>query len=198
MFSQEHLRKSLWKAALLSTNSPLDLLYGKTHIQSDYLHFDFAFTARHTTNSFLIICCILFTVHIYTYSMKNRGPVLHYFHTFLDKVIFSRFNQNSALVVLAKLIIDQALFAPLFTSLYFYLIVLMKDEKLKSTTRKLQYELWPIMKSNWTVWIPANFIGYYLVPLELRVLWNNIVGLFWTAYLIGRVADGSQARRNWE
>ena len=41
MFSQEHSRKSLWKAVLLSMNSPSDLLYGKIHIQIDHLHFDF-------------------------------------------------------------------------------------------------------------------------------------------------------------
>ena len=117
-----------------------------------------------------------------------RGPILHYFHTFLDKVVFRGANQQSIPVIIAKVILDQALFAPAFTALYFYVQALMHDRSLKHTTRKLQDELLPIMKSNWSVWIPANVVGYAFVPLRLRVLWGNIVSIFWTAYLISQVS----------
>lgn len=50
-------------------------------------------------------------------------------------------------------------------------------------------ELAGIMRSNWSVWVPANFINYLLIPLELRVLFGSVVAFFWNAYLIARASQ---------
>lgn len=117
-----------------------------------------------------------------------RGPVIHYFHTFLDKVVFRGMEQSSPLVVVGKLAIDQLLFAPVFTALYFVLRGLTEDRGLATTSKKLRRELWGIMCSSWAVWVPANFVSYLAIPLELRVLFGNVVGLFWNAFLIAKVS----------
>lgn len=116
-----------------------------------------------------------------------RGPLIHFFHTLLDRVIFRHSNQSSVRVILSKLLLDQFLFAPAFTALYFYLRGLAEDRALDATTRKLRVELPGILRKNWSVWIPANLINYWLVPLELRVLYGSCVAVFWNAYLIARV-----------
>lgn len=92
------------------------------------------------------------------------------------------------MVVIGKLAIDQILFAPMFTSLYFYVKGLAEDKDLGTTTDKLKKELVGIMKSNWSVWVPANFVNYLLIPLELRVLFGSVVAFFWNAYLISKVS----------
>lgn len=123
-----------------------------------------------------------------TIGLVLRGPLIHTFHNFLDKVVFKGRNQSSPAVVVGKLVIDQFLFAPLFTSLYFYVRGLAEDRGLAVTTQKLRKELPDIMRSNWSVWVPANFINYLFVPLELRVLFGSVVSFFWNAYLISRAS----------
>eukprot|EP00188_Purpureofilum_apyrenoidigerum_P000698 Plantae.Rhodophyta-Purpureofilum_apyrenoidigerum.ctg13263.p1 GENE.Plantae.Rhodophyta-Purpureofilum_apyrenoidigerum.ctg13263~~Plantae.Rhodophyta-Purpureofilum_apyrenoidigerum.ctg13263.p1 ORF type:complete len:208 (-),score=40.90 Plantae.Rhodophyta-Purpureofilum_apyrenoidigerum.ctg13263:118-741(-) len=125
-----------------------------------------------------------------------RGPVVHYFHTLLDKVIFRNVNQKSKLVVLAKVVLDQVVFAPLFISLYFYVSGLLDDKKFSEITKKIKKELFTVMKGNWSVWVPANIIGYAVIPLNLRVLWGNVINIFWTAYLISTVQGKKSKTKN--
>lgn len=114
--------------------------------------------------------------------------MIHAFHTFLDKVVFKGKKQTSPWVVVGKLAIDQLLFAPLFTSLYFYVRGLSEDRSLAITTAQLKEELGGIMQKNWTLWVPANFINYLVIPLELRVLFGSVVAFFWNAYLISQAS----------
>jgi protein Mpv17 len=90
--------------------------------------------------------------------------------------------------VLAKLVIDQFLFSPVFISAYMYLNGLMTDVPLRVTTARLRRELFGILKSNWVIWVPANFVSYYWVPVELRVAFGSVVGVIWTAILISKIS----------
>mmetsp|Transcript_13115 Transcript_13115/g.32387 ORF Transcript_13115/g.32387 Transcript_13115/m.32387 type:complete len:202 (+) Transcript_13115:101-706(+) len=121
-----------------------------------------------------------------------RGPVVHYFHTFLDKVVFRKTNQSSPAVVIGKLALDQVIFAPLYTALYFFITGAMEDMPVAQTRRKVSKMLLSVMKSNWTVWVPVNLVSYALIPLELRVLFGNIVSIFWTAFLIRKVKGSAR------
>mmetsp|Transcript_10146 Transcript_10146/g.14654 ORF Transcript_10146/g.14654 Transcript_10146/m.14654 type:complete len:202 (-) Transcript_10146:190-795(-) len=123
-----------------------------------------------------------------------RGPLVHWFHTFLDKVVFRRANQKNKIVVIAKVILDQLIFAPIFISLYFYLSGIMSEKKISDISKSIKKDLWRILKGNWGVWVPANVIGYGLIPLNLRVLWGNIINIFWTAYLITKVNKKSAVK----
>lgn len=111
---------------------------------------------------------------------------MHFFHEFLESVVFKGRRQTALSVVLGKMAIDQFLFSPVFTLLYFYMRALAEDRSLASTTDVLRRDFMGIMKSSWAVWIPANFLNYLLIPVDLRVLFGNLVGFFWNAYLIIR------------
>jgi hypothetical protein len=128
-------------------------------------------------------------LHELTIGLVLRGPVIHSFHTFLETVVFGGVRDHSApLVVLAKLVIDQFLFSPVFISAYMYLNGLMTDVPLRVTTARLRRELFGILKSNWVIWVPANFVSYYWVPVELRVAFGSVVGVIWTAILISKIS----------
>ncbi|PXF48434.1 Peroxisomal membrane protein 2 [Gracilariopsis chorda] len=127
-------------------------------------------------------------MHELTIGLVLRGPLIHAFHNFLDKVVFKGAKQTSPTVVLGKLIIDQFIFAPIFTSLYFYFRALSEDRSVATTTKRLKSELLGIMKKNWSLWVPANFINYMVIPLELRVLFGSVVAFFWNAYLISQAS----------
>lgn len=120
------------------------------------------------------------------YVFEGSGPLVHFFHDFLETVVFKGKRQSSVPVVVGKMAMDQFLFSPIFTVLYFYLRALADDQSLAATTTLLKRDLLGIMKSSWMVWIPANFLNYLLIPVDLRVLFGNLVGFFWNAYLIAR------------
>jgi len=130
-----------------------------------------------------------------TMGLVIRGPLNHWFHMFLDRVVFRKArNQFAPAVVIGKLILDQFVFSPLFISLYFIVNGLMQDQPIAHSVAKIRKTLLSVMLKNWSVWIPANAISYALVPLNLRVLYGNVISIFWTAYLIKQV-DGAKVSR---
>lgn len=39
------------------------------------------------------------------------------------------------------------------------------------------------VQANWKLWPLANFISFAFVPLELRVLFGNVVSVGWSVYV---------------
>mmetsp|Transcript_6078 Transcript_6078/g.12942 ORF Transcript_6078/g.12942 Transcript_6078/m.12942 type:complete len:223 (-) Transcript_6078:805-1473(-) len=128
-----------------------------------------------------------------TMGLVIRGPLIHWFHLFLDRVVFRKArNQFAPAVVIGKLVLDQFVFSPLFISLYFILNALMLDQPVSDAIKKIRKTLVSVLVKNWSVWIPANAISYAVIPLNLRVLYGNIVSIFWTAYLIKHVGGDTE------
>jgi hypothetical protein len=48
---------------------------------------------------------------------------------------------------------------------------------------KLRADLGTIVKSNWTLWVPFQFINFRFVPGNLQVLAANVVALVWNVYM---------------
>lgn len=39
------------------------------------------------------------------------------------------------------------------------------------------------VRSNWILWVPANFVNFRFVPVPLQVAFSNFVALFWNTYV---------------
>ena len=48
---------------------------------------------------------------------------------------------------------------------------------------KLKRDLFPAIKANWALWIPAQFINFRFVPPNLTVLSANVTALVWNTYM---------------
>jgi len=118
-----------------------------------------------------------------------RGPFVHYWFIVLEE-IFARLGygskkaSNSMPVVLAKVFLDQATFSPAYNLFYFYVIGLMEGRTLQYIHDKISREFLLVMMMNYKVWPLVNVLNFKYVPANLRVLFGNIVGIFWTAYVI--------------
>lgn len=44
-------------------------------------------------------------------------------------------------------------------------------------------QLLPSLAANWALWIPAQAANFTLVPLDLRILYVNVISIAWTAYI---------------
>ncbi|XP_061624336.1 uracil DNA glycosylase a isoform X6 [Phyllopteryx taeniolatus] len=58
-----------------------------------------------------------------------------------------------------------------------------KANGLDDFIKKIRGSYWTALKINWKVWTPFQFVNVNFVPVEFRVLFANMIALFWYAYL---------------
>nr|CCA18668.1 conserved hypothetical protein [Albugo laibachii Nc14] len=112
-------------------------------------------------------------------------PILHQWYLFLAR----NFAGAGKQAIAKRLIMDQFLFAPSFLPVFFTMLLTLEG-RFDKVSSKLHQEWWPTIKTNWIVWIPAQLINFGFVPGNLQVLFANVIGLFWNAYL-SYVSHGS-------
>eukprot|EP00913_Durusdinium_trenchii_P031445 g29440.t1 len=69
-------------------------------------------------------------------------------------------------------------------------IILNENMSIKD---ELQRNFWTVQRGNFAVWAPANLISYKFIPPRLRVLFANIVAVFWMLFLIWKTSKRRSA-----
>ncbi|KAL4636115.1 peroxisomal membrane protein 2 isoform X1 [Arapaima gigas] len=114
-----------------------------------------------------------------SYGFCVTGPVSHYFYQLLELLV-----PSSVPYCMAKrLLLDRLVFAPAFLLLFYVVMNVLEGNKLPALQDKLRASYWPALKMNWKVWTPFQFVNINFVPVQFRVLFANLVALFWYAYL---------------
>jgi Mpv17 / PMP22 family len=133
---------------------------------------------------------------------------LHFWWNALEVLVAARLPLHAAASrtsrlsnALVKVVIDQSLAAPLYTYAYYVVTNFLgkayaasrsdqapsdrPDMKaiLTETHEKAQTMLWPTMMQHYKLWPAVHFVNFYAVPLQHRVLVQNTVLVFWSAYL---------------
>jgi len=108
----------------------------------------------------------------------SLGLVCHYWYHYLD-----RFLPGYTLrVAMKKLVLDQFIASPLCIATFFltlgYLEGTSKEEFIKETKQKAI----KLYVADWMVWPPAQFINFYLLPYQYRVLFDNTISLGYDIY----------------
>ncbi|ETV94769.1 hypothetical protein H310_11725 [Aphanomyces invadans] len=116
------------------------------------------------------------------------APTLHVWYGFLNRVV----SGTAATAVATRLALDQFVFAPTFLASFFGVLLVVSPNSDDATSGpslsvrfqdKLNRDWWSAVQTNWVVWIPAQLLNFGLVPPALQVLFSNVVGLFWNAYM---------------
>ena len=108
------------------------------------------------------------------------GPVTHYWYGILFKVVNI---QDPILGLLARIIIDAIVFSPVTVSGYFLWRSMLEGSGFKGAQQKIQAKLKSTVIGAWKFWPAANIINFSVVPFQYRVLYMNVLSLFWTGYL---------------
>ncbi|KAG7389541.1 hypothetical protein PHYPSEUDO_010186 [Phytophthora pseudosyringae] len=106
------------------------------------------------------------------------SPVLHVWYGFLS----ARLPGVSAGAVAKRLALDQLGFAPTFLPVFLSTVLTLEGHA-EDIPDKLRADWWPVTKANWAVWVPAQILNFRFVPGSMQVLFSNLVGLLWNAYL---------------
>ena len=113
---------------------------------------------------------------------------------FLAASVFSPHTQrlrNTAL----KVACDQTFGAGSFNLIFFSQTALMEGGGLREAVERVRTQWWPQMKRHWCFWPWFHSINFFYSPLHLRVLWQNLALVGWSALLsrIGAAASAQQA-----
>ncbi|KAJ3015959.1 hypothetical protein HKX48_004298 [Thoreauomyces humboldtii] len=120
------------------------------------------------------------TLRLGVYGTLIAAPLTHGWYKILDGRLGAGMDFQTSL---KKVAADQILAAAPFTALFF--VCNSAAEGLNATQIKdrLDSNLWPTLKANWAIWPAALLINFRYVPLKLRLLTVNILGLGWGTYL---------------
>lgn len=113
------------------------------------------------------------------YGFFFTGPLSHHFYLFLEHWI----PPEVPLAGVKRLLLDRLLFAPAFLLVFFLVMNFLEGRDAAAFAAKMRRGFWPALQMNWRVWTPVQFININYVPLQFRVLFANLVALFWYTYL---------------
>ncbi|KAM3610891.1 uncharacterized protein V6R79_010250 [Siganus canaliculatus] len=113
------------------------------------------------------------------YGLLITGPVSHYFYQLMEAWIPS----TDPYCIIKRLTLDRLFFAPGFLLLFYFVMNILEAKGWDDFEKKMRGSYWAALKMNWKVWTPFQFININFVPVQFRVLFANMIALFWYAYL---------------
>ena len=108
------------------------------------------------------------------------GPVSHTWYGLLEKIVKI---QDPVVGLIARIILDALIFSPVTVAGYFTWRSFLEGSGLAGTKHKLKTRFVSTVIGAWRFWPAANVINFSMIPLEYRVLYSNVLSLFWTGYL---------------
>jgi hypothetical protein len=107
------------------------------------------------------------------------GPALHVWYGTLSRLVTA----TGSLGALGRMAADQLVFAPFFLSSIIASIMALEGHAAE-VPPKLRRDLATIVRSNWALWVPFQFLNFRFVPVHLQVLASNVVALAWNVYMV--------------
>jgi len=108
------------------------------------------------------------------------GPMCHQWMKVLDIMVMASTPIRSAVM---KTAVDQVTMAPFSTAVFFTYMALAEGKSHQQCRQTVATKTWPTLLINWQIWPAAVLFNMYFVPLPLRVLFLNTVGLGYSVVL---------------
>lgn len=123
------------------------------------------------------------------YGVLLDGPVGHIWYKWLDGTVDKTFeNPKGTAAVAIKTSADQLIWAPVMTAVFFAFLKLLEGTP-ELIVPTLQTKVIPTVAANYVIWPAAHVISFKYVPSHQRILYNNVIAIFWNAYLSIVAAD---------
>lgn len=101
----------------------------------------------------------------------------------LDPCTDRNSTSSKSLRLVIKLLVQQIGFTPPFVAFTLAFINYFLTLDPTETWLRVRNAFVTALIVNWKVWTPAQAVNFGLVPLDYRVLFGNIVALWWNIYL---------------
>ncbi|CAJ1936716.1 unnamed protein product [Cylindrotheca closterium] len=129
------------------------------------------------------------SMHVTITGLTLIGPLTHTWYNMLERIVVWSIPRMPILAVGAvpqlvyRMFLDAVIYSPVGVGGYFVWRTQLEGGSLASTWNKLQLVFPQALVASWSFWPAANIVNFTLVPLPFRVLYTNLLSLFWNAYL---------------
>jgi Mpv17 / PMP22 family. len=123
------------------------------------------------------------TLHMGLVGGLFSAPTLHIWYCRIAPALCRSITSNKAYYPFISLFFDQTIFAIMGTAGFFFFMDYLDHGNVTKSVANVKEKLWPTMITNWKVWPALNLINFTLIPVQFRVLYNNIFGVLWNSYL---------------
>lgn len=132
------------------------------------------------------------TLGFFLFGGLITGPVCHYWYGFLERHVKGL---QGAKNVAVKVLLDKLLFTPPFLALTLFLLRALETGRFGPAWQGMKQIYVPTLKTNLKVWTVAQAINFTYTPPAYRVLFGNVVALWWSFHLsrLGGGAGGGRA-----
>lgn len=100
------------------------------------------------------------------------GPAAVGWYKVLERYVVVKNSKN--IQMLARVALDQLLFAPVGTACFFASMAVMEGGDPK---KKLNDNWWIALRANWNIWPAVQVVNFRFVPLDLRIVVANVVSV---------------------
>jgi|UPI000581A19F peroxisomal membrane protein 2 len=110
------------------------------------------------------------------------APAIHVWYGALA----ARWPGTKATVIATRVFWDQFIFTPVFLPVWMGSLWTLEDRHQSLSSDiipRIANSLPEILVANWALWIPVQAFNFYTLPTKYQVLFSNVVGLLWNAYL---------------
>ena len=108
------------------------------------------------------------------------GPISHTWYAILEHLVTIK---DKLIGLMSRMLMDSFLFSPVAVAGYFIWRTILEGGRSKDIVAKLRDSYVNALLASFRFWPCANIINFSLVPVEYRVLYNNMLSLFWNGYL---------------
>lgn len=130
-------------------------------------------------------------LHMGMYGLMLDGPIGHLWYQWLDGTVDKSIrNPRSTKAVAIKTAADQLIWAPVMTCVFFAFLKLVEGHA-ELILPTIQDKVLPTVVANYVIWPAAHVISFKYVPSTQRILYNNVIAIFWNCYLSIQASGGS-------
>ncbi|PRW20594.1 Peroxisomal membrane PMP22 [Chlorella sorokiniana] len=123
------------------------------------------------------------TLAIALYGFLWGGPSAHFWQQFLAGALPNRKRDSS--VTAKRVLLDQLSYGPVQNAAFMvFMAKVVEGRSWGATGDKLRKDFGAVQRRGWRVWPLASWVNQQFVPLQLRVVFLNLVALGWTTSLI--------------
>ena len=115
-----------------------------------------------------------------TWGVALGAPIGHYYYAHF---LTQSFNYPGTKGILAKLIFDQTVFAPVISLIFLNYMALVNGEDMVKSFKESLKQLPSLMIANWKLWPLATLIQLMFFGVHTATIFNLLVGFFWGIYL---------------
>ncbi|XP_053689958.1 mpv17-like protein 2 [Sabethes cyaneus] len=109
----------------------------------------------------------------------SQGPLHHYLYMWMDRALPG----VDMKTVFRKIGLDQFVMSPIFIISYLYSAGLLEGNSMRHCTDELKAKYWTIYAADWLIWPPTQFINFYLLGPQYRVLYINAITMLYNIFL---------------